>query len=156
VTTANGRRVEVYLVQQGLLASLFRDADACGTVIRKGETYLIFVDEAGHPQVNRVLERLDNSRRFSILHEYAHILHGDVLMDDPERISARSPAQRQDTETYANGYAAQRIYGELQSKYQFDAARDLMEVKKGSHWIGPLDSEYATQFPDLKDEHRTW
>lgn len=118
--------IQVYLTRPGLIKEVSCNTNAIGSVMRDGTRYLIFIDKEGDPKIEPFVGNL--TRRYLVLHEYAHIIHGDVFedKDSAEKLKViNSTLSELNTywkpaEKFANKYAAERLQSEL--IYQKDAA----------------------------------
>ena len=117
--------------------------------------YLIFADEDGDYRMPPSFS-LDERRRIVVLEEYAHALHGDVYDDDPAAMSRRTLDDWQIAESYAKGYAAERLAYELERNGKSASAKIILGNKDKLGWRFPSDPGYTTAFSSLGDERGNW
>lgn len=141
-----GTTLEVRITAEAaLIRSL--SGTGCATAMRDGNTYLIFLDRVLYPLITAALGTY--SRRFTILEEYAHILHGDVVEDSLLPVSAAR-------ERFAKGYASDRLWLELGKCGEFDLQQNLAATASREGWSGPSSLDYQNAFPQLINEPEAW
>lgn len=162
----NSKPVEVYLSSHGLIAQLYgqnvtasNTPPATGTISRDDDKYYIFVDEDGDSTIGQHLPK-PLVLRLLVLHEYAHLIHGDEPHD---RIDGGlpTPAEQSATEQhlmelYAHGYSHERLAAELRSKNVTGFADFLEQVKVQNGAVGPSDPSYQSRYPNLSNEPQGW
>jgi hypothetical protein len=111
--------IKVYLTRPGLIKEISRNSNAISTVMRDTTTYLIFIDKESDSKIKLIAGNLTG--RFLVLHEYAHIIHGDVFEDknEVEKLKIINLDQSElkeywePAEKFANKYATDRLRLEL-------------------------------------------
>lgn len=150
----NGRPVEVYLVQPGVIGAM-SSSNAAGCVFSDSNRYLVFCDHGGAPGMPPPFT-LSQRRRFVVLEEYAHALHGDVYTDNPAGMLARTPLAWQVAESFARGYAAERFAVELSATHQTALAQFVLGQQAVNGWVFPSDPSYLKRYPLLVNERASW
>lgn len=145
--------IKVYLTRPGLIKEISRNTNAISTVMRDTTGYLIFIDKEGDSKIKLIAGNLTG--RFLVLHEYAHIIHGDVFedKDNAEKLKVITFTLSElnkywkPAEKFANKYAAERIRSEF--IYQNDVAtcQKLPRGKKLNGWTFPCEKPYLPQYP---------
>lgn len=146
---ANNRAVGVSTCPAGRIRALSQTG--CSTVVRDGDRYLIIIDEDCDPQLS--IQLGPHALRFIAIHEYAHIIHGDVFEDQLRR---RTEEERQQAERFAYGYAVDRLWAELVASGHHDLSQALLEATRSLGYLGPTTAEYRERFPTFADEPATW
>lgn len=112
-------RIRVYQTKPNLIKEISINPKAIGTVMRNSAEYLIFVDKKGDLELQSIWGNF--THRFVVLHEYAHIIHGDVFEDksDAEKVILLTFSLERLNEywsvcdDFANKYATDRLHSEI-------------------------------------------
>lgn len=122
--------------------------DANATCFKSPSSYDIFVDRDGDPAAKAAIG--NHSERFCVLHEHAHILHGDLPHDritDPNRTYTDQEVWPPDQDIFAHGYAMDTLAAQLENQDEQQAAKILRYNKRKRGFVGPTDHEYQQRFP---------
>jgi hypothetical protein len=133
----NERAVAAYSVPGDSAFGLL-DRGANGTCVLHANEYCVLVDTFRVQENVKLQQRWESSsRRFVILHEYGHIINGDVVQDHPWSALRRKfdPDASRLSENKASGYAAEMLARECAKAGQYRKARRLRKIIEEQGWI---------------------
>ena len=131
-----GRKVEVRGVVPGVMQTL-DTRDPTGTVMLRGGTYYVFIDEQAIEQ-QAPNESGRRAKRFVILHEYVHVEEGDVFEERPWPTIRRKYFDKigyDRSEKVANGRAAMRLADEFAAAGNTAQAEALRAAIRSHGWL---------------------